>query len=62
MFWLFKKKSRKEKLLEKYNKLLKESFKLSKINRKGSDEKMFEANEVLKEIESLKDEWLFNLT
>ncbi len=56
MFGLFKKKSRKEKLLEKYNKLLKESFKLSKINRKASDEKMFEANEVLKEIESLKDE------
>ena len=54
MFGLFKKKSRKEKLLDKYNKLLKESFKLSTVSRKESDEKMFEANEVLKEIESLK--------
>ena len=34
----------------------KESFKLSTVSRKESDEKMFEANEVLKEIESLKDE------
>ena len=56
MFGLFKKKSRKEKLLDKYNKLLKESFKLSTVSRKESDEKMFEANEVLKEIESLKEE------
>ena len=55
MFGLFKKKSKKEKLLEKYNKLLKESFKLSTISRKESDEKMFEANEILKEIESLKE-------
>ena len=55
MFWFFKKKSKKERLLEKYNKLLKESYKLSSINRKDSDSKMFEANEILKKIEELKE-------
>ena len=55
MFGFFKKKSKKERLLEKYNKLLKESYKLSSINRKDSDSKMFEANEILKKIEEVKE-------
>ncbi|PWH81265.1 Lacal_2735 family protein [Brumimicrobium oceani] len=50
---LFKKKTEKEKLEEKYEKLLKEAFNLSKTNRKLSDEKTYEASELLKEIEKL---------
>lgn len=54
MFGLFKKKSKVEKLEVKYKKLLEEAHKLSTINRSKSDEKMFEANEVLKEIDQIK--------
>lgn len=54
MFGLFKKKTEKEKLQEKYEKLQKESFDLSTSNRKLSDEKAFEANEVMKQLENLK--------
>ena len=53
MFGLFKKKSKKEKLQEKYEKLLKESYDLSKTNRKESDKKAYEADLVAKEIEGL---------
>jgi hypothetical protein len=53
MFGLFKKKSKKEKLQEKYEKLLKESYDLSKTNRKESDKKAYEADMVAKEIEGL---------
>jgi hypothetical protein len=35
------------------NKLMKESFELPKINRKVSDEKYAEADEIMKEIEKL---------
>jgi len=38
MFGLFKKKIAVEKLNEKYDQLMKESFDLSKVNRKASDE------------------------
>lgn len=51
MFGLFK--SKEQKLRDKYKKLILESFRLSKINRKASDEKYAEAEEVMKEIESL---------
>lgn len=54
MFGLFKKKSKVEKLEVKYKKLLEEAHQLSTTNRSKSDEKMFEANEVLKEIEEAK--------
>ena len=54
MFGLFKKKSETEKLQLKYKKLLEEAHRLSTTNRSASDEKMFEANEVLKEIEQIK--------
>ena len=55
MFGLFKKKSAEEKLQERYQKLLKEAFDLSKTNRSASDEKYAEADKVLKEIEALQN-------
>ena len=39
MFGLFKKKTEVEKLQEKYQKLMKEAFEISKINRSESDAK-----------------------
>lgn len=53
MFGLFKRKSEKEKLEEKYSKLLEESFKLSSVNRKLADAKTAEAEEVAKRTEEL---------
>ena len=53
MFGLFKKKSKVQILNEKYEKLQKEAFQLSTIDRKRSDEKYAEAQAVLKEIETL---------
>ena len=51
MFGLFK--SKKEKLIDKYNKLLKESYNLSNVSRKDSDAKLAEANKILTDIEKL---------
>ena len=51
MFGLFK--SKKEKLIDKYNKLLKESYELSNDSRKDSDAKLAEANKILEEIEAI---------
>jgi len=53
MFGIFKKKTEAEKLQIKYESLLKEAYKLSKINRTQSDQKAFEADEVLKQIEKI---------
>ena len=53
MFNLFKKKSPKEKLQAEYKKLLKEAHSLSTSNRKLSDQKVFEAEEVMKQLEKL---------
>ena len=53
MFGLFKKKSEKEILQEKYKKLMGESHKLSTSNRRLSDDKVAEAEEVLKQMEKL---------
>ena len=53
MFGLFKKKSEKEKLQEQYDKLLKEAYILSSTNRKMSDQKTFQANEILEQLEKL---------
>jgi hypothetical protein len=53
MFGLFKKKSEKEKLQEQYDKLLKEAYELSSTNRKMSDQKTFQANEILEQLEKL---------
>lgn len=55
MFGLFKKKTEVEKLQEKYQKLMKEAFDLSKINRSESDNKYAEADEVQKQIEKLSE-------
>ena len=54
MFKLFKKKSEVEKLEAKYKKLLDESYKLSHVNRKASDAKVAEAEELLKKIDGLR--------
>lgn len=53
MFGLFKRKSEKEKLQIQYKKLLKEAHSLSTTNRKLSDQKTYEAEEVMKKIENL---------
>ena len=60
MFGLFK--SKKQKLVDKYNKLLKESYELSNVSRKDSDRKLAEANEVLKDIEAIKSVSYTHLT
>ena len=52
MFGLFR--SKKQKLVDNYNKLLKESYELANVSRKDSDRKLAEANEVLKDIEAIK--------
>jgi hypothetical protein len=54
MFTLFKKKSKTELMEKKYQKLLKDAYKLSTINRKLSDQKMAEADRLLREIETIK--------
>jgi hypothetical protein len=54
MFGLFKKKTELEILQKKYERLMKESFILSKSNRSASDKKIAEAEEVVNEIEKLK--------
>ena len=53
MFGLFKKKGELEKLQAQYQKLMKEAFELSKINRTESDNKYAEADEIQKKIEAL---------
>ena len=50
---LFKRKSEKEKLQNKYEKLMKQYYDLSKTDRKASDAKYAEADQVLKQIDSL---------
>ncbi len=53
LFNLFRKKSEKEKLEIRYKQILKEAHALSKYNRRKSDEKYAEADQVIKEIESI---------
>lgn len=50
---LFSRKSEKEKLQDKYKKLVDEAYKLSHSDRRASDLKTAEADEVLKKIEAL---------
>lgn len=54
MFGIFKKKSKADQLQKKYEKLLSESYALSKSNRTLGDQKFSEAQAVLDEIEKLK--------
>ena len=53
MFGIFKKKTEKEKLQSAYEKLMKESFELSTVNRSKSDDKAAEADLIMKKIEAL---------
>lgn len=53
MFGIFKKKSEKEQLNAKYKKLSAEAHRLSTTDRKASDLKQAEAQEVLKKLEAL---------
>ena len=53
---LFKRKTKVEKLQDKYDSLMEEGYRLSKINRTESDKKYLEANELLLEIELLEKE------
>ncbi len=50
---LFSRKSEKEKLQEKYEKLIAEAYKLSHSDRKASDLKTAEADELIKKIEAM---------
>ncbi len=56
MFGLFKKKTEKEKLLDQYKKLMKESHNLSTTNRTESDKKHAEAQEVMDKLDLLDNE------
>lgn len=55
MFGIFKKKTEKEKLQDKYSKLMEEAHKLSHTDRKAGDAKLSEADELMKKIEQLED-------
>ena len=54
MFGLFKKKTEKERLSDLYSKLMKESHRLSTIDRTQSDKKFAEAQEIMNTIDKLK--------
>ncbi|TXD48887.1 Lacal_2735 family protein [Polaribacter sp. IC073] len=55
MFGLFKKKSEVDKLQEKYKKVMEEAYKLQSINRTDSDSKYKEADDILNQIDTLKE-------
>ena len=54
MFGLFKRKSEKEKLIELYNKIKEQAFRLSRTNRKEGDRLEKEANDILNKIDKIK--------
>lgn len=54
MFRSFKRKTKKEKLQKKYERLMAQWAQLSNTNRKASDAKYAEAQKVQDEIEQLK--------
>jgi hypothetical protein len=56
MFGLFKRKSQKEKLEEKFKKLMQEWHELSSINRSASDKKFAEAQNIAKILNELNNE------
>ena len=53
MFGIFKRKTEKEKLLVLYKKRKDEAYRLSKSNRRKSDEKEKEANDILEVIKKI---------
>ncbi len=58
MFKLFRKKTEAEKLNKKYDILMQEGYVLSTTNRKASDSKYAEAEQILKQIEKLEQQEL----
>ena len=56
MFGLFKRKSQKEKLEEKFKKLMQEWHEVSSIDRTASDKKFAEAQDIAKIINALRNE------
>ena len=54
MFGIFRRKTKVEKLQLQYKSVMNKAYNLSKKNRKLSDEKYFEADQILKKIEMLK--------
>ena len=55
MFVLFKKKTPAEKLHSQYEKLLKEAHALSTTNRKLSDQKVLEAETIMKQLDEISE-------
>lgn len=55
MLGLFKKKTEKEKLMDRYKKLMSEAHKLSHTDRRASDQKMLEADQLIKKIENMQE-------
>lgn len=53
MFGLFKKKSKIQILQKKYDSLMEEYHRISKVNRKEADKKFVEAEAIGKEIDAL---------
>lgn len=53
MFGIFKKKSEKEKIRAQSEKLKAEAFRLSSINRRLSDQKTYEAELLMDQIEKM---------
>ena len=54
MLRLFKKKSEKEKLQQRYNFLMAEAHRLSHIYRRHSDTKLYEAERIMDQIIRMK--------
>jgi hypothetical protein len=55
MFGIFKRKTEKEKLLIRYKKIKNEAFILSKVDRRKSDEKEKEANDIIDAINKIEN-------
>ena len=53
---LFKKKSPTDKLYKKYDKLMEQSYQLSRTDRTASDAKQAEAEEIMKQIKDLEQD------
>lgn len=56
MFGIFKRKSEKERLEEKFKKLMQQWHQLSSINRAASDEKYAEAQEIARILNRMNSE------
>jgi len=56
MFGLFKRKSKKERLQERFKKLMQEWHELSSTNRSASDQKFAEAQGIAKILNQLNNE------